>query len=62
MVTLKPGELESLYLIPLETATLEPDVVVVEAQVEKLMWFALAYLNAKGGKRVESSTAILQAT
>ena len=62
MVTLKPGELESLYLFPLETATVEPDVVVVEDQVEKLMWFALAYLNTKGGKRVESSTAILQAT
>lgn len=62
MSTLKPGELEALYLFPLETATIEPDVVVVEDQVEKLMWFALAYLNAKGGKRVESSTAILQAT
>jgi uncharacterized protein (DUF169 family) len=26
------------------------------------MWFALAKLNIQGGKRVESSTAVLQAT
>lgn len=26
------------------------------------MWIALAYLNVKGGERIESSTAILQAT
>ena len=62
MVTLNPGELKVLYLFPLETANVKPDVVIVEDQIEKLMWFALAYLNAKGGKRVESSTAILQAT
>jgi len=34
----------------------------VEDETEKLMWFALANLNIKGGQRVESSTAILQAT
>lgn len=62
MTILKPGELEALYLFPLETAIIEPDVVVVEDQIENLMWFALAYLNVKGGERVESSTAILQAT
>lgn len=62
MTVLEQGKLDAIYLFPLETAAIEPDVVVVEDQVEKLMWFALAYLNAKGGKRVESSTAILQAT
>lgn len=62
MTVLKPGELDALYLFPLETANIEPDVVVVEDQIEKLMWFVLAYLNIKGGRRVESSTAILQAT
>lgn len=61
MTILKPGELDKLYLFPLETAIIEPDIVVLEDQVEKLMWFALAYLNLKGGKRIESSTAILQA-
>jgi uncharacterized protein (DUF169 family) len=40
---------------------IEPDVVVAEDQPEKLMWFGLANLNSKGGKRVQSSTAILQA-
>lgn len=61
MTTLKPGELKKLYLFPLETAVIEPDIVVIEDEVEKLMWVSLAYLNVKGGKRVESSTAILQA-
>jgi uncharacterized protein (DUF169 family) len=39
-----------------------PDVVVVEDEEEKLMWINLAYLNTKGGARIHSSTAILQAT
>ncbi|MEJ5315690.1 MAG: DUF169 domain-containing protein [Tenuifilum sp.] len=62
MTTLPQGKLKSLYLYPLETATMEPDIVVVEDETEKLMWIALANLNLKGGQRVESSTAILQAT
>ena len=61
MTTLKPGELKKLYLFPLETAVIEPDIVIIEDDVEKLMWVSLAYLNVKGGQRVESSTAILQA-
>jgi uncharacterized protein (DUF169 family) len=39
-----------------------PDVVVVEDEVEKLMWISLAYLHVTGGERVQSSTAVLQAT
>ncbi|HBL74085.1 MAG: hypothetical protein A2W90_12820 [Bacteroidetes bacterium GWF2_42_66] len=62
MTTLPQGKLNALYLFPLETATIEPDIVVVEDETEKLMWFALANLNVKGGYRVESSTSILQAT
>ncbi len=62
MDSLDPGELNSLYLFPLETAVVEPDIVVMEDRVESLMWVVLAYLNAKGGRRVESSTAVLQAT
>lgn len=62
MTTLPAGKLRALYLFPLETANIEPDIVVVEDETEKLMWFALANLNVTGGKRVESSTAILQAT
>ena len=62
MTILPQGKLKALYLFPLETATLEPDIVVVEDETEKLMWFALANLNVKGGQHVDSSTAILQAT
>jgi len=62
MTVLPQGKLKALYLFPLETAKIEPDIVVVENETEKLMWFALANLNVQGGHRVESSTAILQAT
>ena len=62
MTILPQGVLKALYLFPLETAVIEPDIVVAEEETEKLMWLALANLNASGGKRVESSTAILQAT
>lgn len=62
MTTLPTGELKALYLFPMKNADVEPDVVVAEDETEKLMWIALAQLNAQGGKRVESSTAILQAT
>ncbi|MDZ7604680.1 MAG: DUF169 domain-containing protein [Cyclobacteriaceae bacterium] len=62
MTTLPAGELKAMYLFPLESADVEPDVVVAEDETEKLMWIALAQLNAQGGQRVESSTAILQAT
>lgn len=37
-----------------------PDVIVIEDEVEKLMWIALAYLNEEGG-RLNTSTSILQA-
>lgn len=61
MTTLQEGVLKAIYLFPLEKATVEPDIVVVEDETEKLMWLALANLNVNGGRRVESSTAILQA-
>ena len=62
MTVLRQGELKELYLFPLDSAVLEPDIVVVEDRIENLMWIALGYLNARGGSRIESSTAILQAT
>jgi len=61
MPALPQGRLKALYLFPLETAEVEPDVVVAEDGVEKLMWLALAELNNRGGGRVESGTAVLQA-
>ncbi|MDZ7843526.1 MAG: DUF169 domain-containing protein [Anaerolineales bacterium] len=56
------GQIDSLHLYPLGQAERLPDVVVMEDEPEKLMWISLAYLNLKGGERVVSSTAVLQAT
>jgi len=61
MTRLEPNKLQALYLFPLEQALVEPDIVVIEDEVEKLMWIALAQLNRQDGKRIESSTAVLQA-
>jgi len=58
---LEPGKLQALYLFPLETAEMEPDIVVVEDETEKLMWLVLAEINNGKGARVESETAVLQA-
>jgi len=62
MPKLAAGQIDGLYLFPLDQADVEPDVIVVEDEVEKLMWIALAYLHVSHGQRVVSSTAILQAT
>lgn len=62
MPRLEPGRVGCLHLFPLDQAVDTPDVVVVEDEVEKLMWISLAYLHVTGGDRVESSTAVLQAT
>jgi len=62
MPTLDPGALIRLELFPLEQAEEIPDIIVVEDEVEKLLWINLAYLHATGGERVQGSTAILQAT
>lgn len=61
MPRLKPGEVKNLILMPLDHCRFVPDVIVVEDEVEKLMWVVLAYLHATGGKRVSASTAVLQA-
>ena len=62
MSRLEPGSVKALHICPLDKADYTPEVVVVEDQVEKLMWLALAYLRSTGGERIESSTAVLQAT
>ncbi|RXE55719.1 hypothetical protein ABH15_05635 [Methanoculleus taiwanensis] len=62
MTTCKPGEIVQLDVFPLDAAGSEPDIVVVEDEVEKLMWIVLAYMHARGGERVSGSTAVLQAT
>ncbi|MGB9700876.1 MAG: DUF169 domain-containing protein [Thermodesulfobacteriota bacterium] len=62
MPRLDPGKITKIHLFPLEKAQFVPDLVVVEDEVEKLMWIVLSYLHANGGRRVPSSTAVLQAT
>lgn len=61
MPRLEPGKVTWLHLMPLESCTFVPDVVVVEDEVEKLMWIVLSYMHATGGGRVPASTAVLQA-
>ena len=60
MPRLELGKYPGILLGPLDSFPDLPDVVLLEGPVEKLMWVALAYLNAKGG-RLASSTAVLQA-
>ncbi|MBN1453604.1 MAG: DUF169 domain-containing protein [Anaerolineales bacterium] len=62
MSYLPMGQIAALHIFPLDRALDLPDVVVIEDEVEKLMWVSLAYLNITGGQRVQSSTAVLQAT
>ncbi|KAF5075364.1 putative ArCR [anaerobic digester metagenome] len=62
MSKLKSGQIQYLHIFPLNQAEYIPDIVIVEDDPEKLMWIALAYLHATGGERIQSSTAILQAT
>ena len=60
MPRLEQGEYVAVAAKPLSTWEETPDVVVIEDEVEKLMWIALAYLNEEGG-RLDFSTSILQA-
>jgi uncharacterized protein (DUF169 family) len=60
MPRLAPGQYAAVEVKPLEDCEEIPDVVVLEDEVEKLMWVALAYLNEEGG-RLDFSTSILQA-
>lgn len=62
MPRLKTGAIGGLHLFPLDRISLEPDVVIIEDEVEKLMWIGLACLHTTGGERLRGSTAVLQAT
>jgi hypothetical protein len=57
MPRLELGKYPGILLGPLYSFSGLPDVVLLERLVEHLMWVALAYLNATGGRLV-SSTAI----
>lgn len=60
MPRLEMGIYEAIAAKPLKDWDENPDVIVIEDEVEKLMWLALAYLNEEGG-RLNMSTSILQA-
>lgn len=61
MPRLPAGAYQAVAACPLGDAPYAPDVVVLEARPEHLMWVALASLRQVGG-RLSLSTAILQAT
>lgn len=60
MPRLEQKSISSVLVMPLKDYKESPDIVIVEDEVEKLMWLALAYLNEDGG-RLEFSSSILQA-
>jgi len=62
MPHLEPGSIEAIAFSPLKDSPFSPDIVVIEAEVEKLMWLVLADVNLSGGKRRNGNTAVLQAT
>ncbi len=61
MPRLEMGKYQMVACCPLNLAPFEPDIVVIESDVEHLMWIALANVFETGG-RLEFNTAILQAT
>jgi uncharacterized protein (DUF169 family) len=62
MTVFEERNIDRIEVFPLEEARKEPDVVVVEDEVEKLMWIVLSSMHSHGGERVRGSTAVLQAT
>lgn len=60
MPRFEQGKYEAVVAKPLKDWEENPDVIVIEDEVEKLMWISLAYLN-DGGGRLNMSTSILQA-
>jgi len=62
MPRLDEGAVRRIALCPLAEAPGTPDVIVLEALVEQLMWVLLADLRAAGGARRLGDTAVLQAT
>ena len=60
MPRLESGKFRAVAVAPLETASFEPDVVVIEDVPEKIMWINLASLYSSGG-RLNFSSAVFQA-
>jgi len=61
MTRLAAGEIGGIAACPLVAAPRIPDVVIVEARPEPVMWLVLADLILAGGARRHADTAVLQA-
>jgi len=61
MPKLPMGKYKAVAVAPLSSAPYAPDVVVIEAKAEQVMWLALASMYRAGGRRAFSS-GVLQAT
>ena len=61
MPKIQMGRYKAVAMSPLSLASYFPDVVVIEAKAEQIMWLALASVYNTGG-RYNFSTGILQAT
>ena len=61
MPRLVEGSVTKIHLFPAALAERVPDVIVVEDEVERLMWIVLSSLHVAGGERVRSDTSVLQA-
>jgi len=61
MPQLPMGKYKAVALAPLSSAPYAPDVVVIEAKAEQVMWLALASMYRAGGRHTFSS-GVLQAT
>jgi uncharacterized protein (DUF169 family) len=60
MPRLELGKYTAVAAAPLKTASFRPDVIVIEATPEQIMWINLASLHRSGG-RLEFSSAVFQA-
>ena len=61
MPRLEQGRFSAVLIAPLEKFETPPDVVVIEAEPEKLMWVALADISETGGRHT-LETGVFQAT
>ncbi len=61
MPYLEMNQINHINVYPLTESDDVPDVIIVEDEVEKLMWIILSYLHYKRGERITGSTAVLQA-
>jgi len=61
MPRLEPGKYSAVLVAPLEKFDILPDVVVIEAEPEKLMWVGLADIFETGGRH-SLETGVFQAT